>query len=219
MRARSERGLLDGHVLAEDPPRDRAEPVGRPGGEDPVAGGVALCAQAVRVEDLAHRERGRRRRVHDAHSRTGDGGDSPDSEPFYTWGTLLPMLAEADLLDLDPFDGLCVGSPAPPVPSAPLPTGNWGLLRAEVEADGLTLTGPDGLVFRAHGSAGRFRSVTPASTALTLSLPASTSTVRIEVPWPVRMATVGGAAVEMSESTAAVVPPGAAGRTLVIERG
>ena len=150
--------------------------------------------------------------------RTGEGGDSPDAEPFYTWGTLLPMLADKDLLDLDPFDGLSVGSPAPPVASASLPTGAWGLLRAEVDTDGVALAGPDGLVFRAHGSTGRFRSVTHGPDALSLSLPASAAPGTIEVPWPVRAATLDGDPVEISAS-GAVVPPGAAGRTLRIERG
>ena len=53
-----------------------------------------------------------RRSYENFNQRTGEGGDSPDAEPFYTWGTLLPMIAEADLLDLDPIDGLCVGSPS-----------------------------------------------------------------------------------------------------------
>ena len=150
--------------------------------------------------------------------RTGEGGDSPDAEPFYTWGTLLPMLAEMDLLDLDPFDGLCVGSPAPPVASASLPTGAWGLLRADAHPDGVALAGPDGLVFRSHGSAGRFRSVRLEPDALSLSLPASAAPMTIEVPWPVRASTLDGVPVETRASGAVVAPPGAAGRTLRIER-
>lgn len=160
-----------------------------------------------------------RRSYENFNQRTGEGGDSPDAEPFYTWGTLLPMLAEEDLLDLDPFDGLCVGSPAPPVASASLPTGAWGLLRAEVLADGVALAGPDGLVFRARGSAGRFRSVTLERDTLSLSLPASAAPMTIEVPWPVRAATLEDVPVETWASGAVVPPSDAAGPTLRIERG
>ncbi|MBI3647503.1 MAG: hypothetical protein HY240_01885 [Actinobacteria bacterium] len=159
-----------------------------------------------------------RRSYENFNQRTGEGGDSPDAEPFYTWGTLLPMLAEADLLDLDPLDGLCVGSPAPPVAATTLPTGAWGLLRAEVRGDWVALEGPRGLVFRARGSAGRFRSVTWSDRMLTLTLPATVAPVTIEVPWPVRDATVDGVTVETTAS-GVVVPAGAAGRTLRVERG
>ena len=150
--------------------------------------------------------------------RTGEGGDSPDAEPFYTWGTLLPMLAEKDLLDLDPFDGLCVGSPSPPVTSSSLPTGAWGLLRAEVDGGGVVLTSPDGLVFRARGCTGRFRSVTHGSEGLSLSLPSSAAPMTIEVPWPVRAVALDGVPLVTSGSGAAVAA-GAAGRRLRIERG
>jgi putative isomerase len=37
--------------------------------------------------------------------RTGEGGDSPDSDPFYTWGALLAVIGELD--PGEPF-------PAPP---------------------------------------------------------------------------------------------------------
>lgn len=161
-----------------------------------------------------------RRSYENFNQRTGEGGDSPDAEPFYTWGTLLPMLAEADLLDLDPIDGLCVGSPAPPVAATTLPTGRWGLLRAEVHDDGVALAGPDGLVFRVRGSTGRFRSVTPGPDAIALSLPASADPLTVGVPWPVRAATLEGISIQTGAGgDAVVVPPGASGRTLRIERG
>jgi putative isomerase len=41
--------------------------------------------------------------------RTGDGGDSPDAEPFYTWGALLPMIADLESASCDPWDGICFG--------------------------------------------------------------------------------------------------------------
>ena len=160
-----------------------------------------------------------RRSYENFNQRTGEGGDSPDAEPFYTWGTLLPMLAEADLLDLDPFDGLCVGSPVPPVTATTLPTGAWGPLRAHVLGNGVELAGLDGLVFRATGSTGRFRSVKPGPDLLSLSLPASAAPTTIEVPWPVIAARLDGVPIEAAESGVVVTPPGVAGRALRIERG
>ncbi len=40
---------------------------------------------------------------------TGDGGDSVDAEPFYTWGILLPMIADLEVFGTDPWDGTCFG--------------------------------------------------------------------------------------------------------------
>ena len=34
-----------------------------------------------------------RRSYENFNQRTGEGGDSPDSDPFYTWGALLPLLS------------------------------------------------------------------------------------------------------------------------------
>jgi putative isomerase len=41
--------------------------------------------------------------------RTGEGSSSVDAESFYTWGALLPMLADSDLVGLDPWDGISFG--------------------------------------------------------------------------------------------------------------
>ncbi|HUY55470.1 MAG TPA: trehalase family glycosidase [Candidatus Nanopelagicaceae bacterium] len=41
--------------------------------------------------------------------RTGEGGSSVDAEAFYTWGALLPMLAEVDVVGLDAWDGITFG--------------------------------------------------------------------------------------------------------------
>ncbi len=40
---------------------------------------------------------------------TRDGGDSVDAEPFYTWGSLLPMIADLEVFGTDPWDGTCFG--------------------------------------------------------------------------------------------------------------
>ena len=44
-----------------------------------------------------------RRSYENLNQQTGEGGDSPDSDPFYTWGALLPLLG---LLDDAPGDGV-----------------------------------------------------------------------------------------------------------------
>ncbi len=160
-----------------------------------------------------------RRSYENFNQRTGEGGDSPDAEPFYTWGTLLPMLAEADLLDMDPFDGICVGSPAPAVASATLPLAAMGVLQAQVHADGVELAGPDGPVFRAYGSTGRFRSVTSEPDALSLSLPAAATPITIAVPWAAGPVALDGVPIETVPGEQVSVPSGAMGRTLRIERG
>ncbi|HWE61150.1 MAG TPA: trehalase family glycosidase [Chloroflexota bacterium] len=40
---------------------------------------------------------------------TGEGHDGADSDPFYTWGALLPLLGTLDLLDVSPWRGLELG--------------------------------------------------------------------------------------------------------------
>ncbi|MGE5226617.1 MAG: MGH1-like glycoside hydrolase domain-containing protein, partial [Planctomycetaceae bacterium] len=174
---------------------------------------------AAKGDELFRRGWERRRRSwENFNQRTGEGGDSPDAEPFYTWGTLLPLLAEADLLDLDPIDGLCVGSPAPVVAETTLPTGAWGTLRAVAEPDGVSLHGADGPIFRARGARCRFRRVAPAEDALSLVLPATVQPIVFEVPWAVAGATLDGEAlVPGADGTA--VPPGSAGRALRLLRG
>jgi acyl-CoA synthetase (AMP-forming)/AMP-acid ligase II len=131
-----------------------------------------------------------------------------------TQRALLPLLAEADLLDLDPVDGLCVGSPAPVVPETTLPTRAWGPLRAVASSEGVALEGPDGPIFRATGEPCRFRRVDPSDDGLTLVLPATAQPVTIEVPW-----TVVGATLDDGAVAAGAVPPGPAGRVLRLVRG
>jgi putative isomerase len=39
---------------------------------------------------------------------TGRGLDQPDTDPFYSWTALLPMMSLADVMDIDPWDGWCL---------------------------------------------------------------------------------------------------------------
>ncbi|HUY62001.1 MAG TPA: trehalase family glycosidase, partial [Candidatus Dormibacteraeota bacterium] len=45
--------------------------------------------------------------------RTGEAGGSADAEPFYTWGALLAMIADIDLIGVDPWDGISFGRRQP----------------------------------------------------------------------------------------------------------
>jgi len=39
---------------------------------------------------------------------TGQGLDQPDSDPFYSWTALLPIMDIAEIMDIDPWDGWCL---------------------------------------------------------------------------------------------------------------
>jgi putative isomerase len=39
---------------------------------------------------------------------TGQGLDQPDSDPFYSWTALLPIMNIADVMDIDPWQGWCL---------------------------------------------------------------------------------------------------------------
>jgi putative isomerase len=39
---------------------------------------------------------------------TGDALDQPDTDPFYSWTALMPLMALADLADVDPWQGWCL---------------------------------------------------------------------------------------------------------------
>jgi mannosylglycerate hydrolase MGH1-like protein len=39
---------------------------------------------------------------------TGKGLDQPDTDPFYSWTVLLPLMSLAQLIDIDPWNGCCL---------------------------------------------------------------------------------------------------------------
>ena len=63
-----------------------------------VAEAHTLAARGRTMFDRAWSER---RSYENWNQRTGEGGDSPDSDPFYTWGALLPLLS---LLENEPVE-------------------------------------------------------------------------------------------------------------------
>lgn len=58
---------------------------------------------AERGARLFHRHWADRRCYENLDQETGEGDDSPDSDPFYSWGALLPVIAELDGRGVDPW--------------------------------------------------------------------------------------------------------------------
>ncbi len=101
--------------------------------------------------------------------RTGEAGGSADAEPFYTWGALLAMIADIDLIGIDPWDGITFGR------RQPGRAGLWtahGQLEVEVGAGGVRLALGDTTLAQSPQRL-RFRDLTlgPAD-SLALRLPA-----------------------------------------------
>jgi len=115
------------------------------------------AAAGLAARSVAMFERGwaERRSFENFNQRTGEGGDSVDADPFYSWGALLPLLGELDLLDLDPWDGLVAGSAGtgPGRAELPAPAGTW---RVELAEDATCLR-LDGEVVLEAGFRGRLR--------------------------------------------------------------
>jgi putative isomerase len=64
-------------------------------------------------------------------ARTGDALDQPDTDPFYSWTALLPLMAVADLVDVDPWQGWCLRTTGPDRELGPLhaPSGSLRVIR------------------------------------------------------------------------------------------
>jgi putative isomerase len=63
----------------------------------------AATELADRGATLFRRHWAHRRCYENLHQRTGDGGDSPDSDPFYTWGALLATISQLEARRVDPW--------------------------------------------------------------------------------------------------------------------
>ncbi|MFO1170820.1 MAG: trehalase family glycosidase [Hyphomicrobiaceae bacterium] len=53
---------------------------------------------------------------------TGEGIDQLDTDPFYSWTGLLPLMTVGDALDVSPFDGLSIGLAGPDTEVGPIAT-------------------------------------------------------------------------------------------------
>ena len=102
--------------------------------------------------------------------RTGEGSSSVDAESFYTWGAMLPMLADADVVGVDPFDGITFGRKQPGRASL------WtqhGWIDVQVTEDGTRLAVAGGAIIETKARC-RFRNLElGAEGSLSLSVPAS----------------------------------------------
>jgi putative isomerase len=113
---------------------------------------------------------------------TGDGGDSVDAEPFYTWGTLLPMIADLEVIGTDPWDGTCFGCAGDDRRSA---VGHVAgrALRADLGPSATALS-RDGVPILSADLRGRFRHLEAGDDRLSVELPphAADFTVELAVP-------------------------------------
>ena len=127
--------------------------------------------------------------------RTGEGGDSPDAEPFYTWGALLPYLADADLIGIDPWDGTTFGRAGADTASAGTSIGGvWHEVSVTPESTTLTRAGA---VLLTAGLRGRFRQLEAGPAGLSVEVPPSVQpvTVKVTLEAPDAVARVDGTVV------------------------
>jgi putative isomerase len=148
--------------------------------------------------------------------RTGEGGDSPDAEPFYTWGALLPFLADADLIGTDPWDGVTFGRDG--AEDAAATTSIAGQPHRVTVTSGSTELARDGQVIFTAGQRGRFRGLRTAAGSLLVEVPPAGQevTVTVTLPRPPDFVRLDGT--ELPAEQAAIFPDGPAGRGTVTAR-
>jgi mannosylglycerate hydrolase MGH1-like protein len=131
-------------------------------------------AAATRLAENAHglfrAEWAERRCPENYNADTGASRDQPDTDTFYSWGALMPMMAVAEICDVTPWNGWEIThEPAQPVRLGPLasPAG-----RAVIESAGgwLTLT-VDGRPRLRTDLGGRLRHLHVAPDRIALVLP------------------------------------------------
>jgi len=123
---------------------------------------------------------------------TGDGGDSVDAEPFYTWGSLLPMIADLEVIGTDPWDGTCFGCAGDDRRSA---VGYVAGLAYSAElGPGSTALSRDGAPLLRADLRGRFRRFSAGDARLSVELPpaAADFTVELAVAGPGAVVTLDG---------------------------
>jgi putative isomerase len=137
---------------------------------------------ASRGRDMFRRGWAERRCYENFSQQTGDGGDSVDAEPFYTWGALLPMIADLEVIGTDPWDGTCFGCAGDDRRSA---VGYVAGRAYSAElGPGSTTLSRDGLPLLRADLRGRFRRLETGDGRLSVELPphAADFTVELAVP-------------------------------------
>jgi putative isomerase len=172
---------------------------------------------AARGQELFDRGWAKRRSYENFNQRTGEGGDSPDAEPFYTWGALLPYLADADLIGVDPWDGVTFGRQGSDEAAASTSVGGMAL-EVRLTADSTVLSRA-GHVLLTAGLRGRFRrlEITPGRLAAELPPAAAPATLQVTLDPPVTVVRLDGVALPTDQldhatpSSAGPAGPGPAG--------
>jgi putative isomerase len=109
---------------------------------------------------------------------TGDGGDSVDAEPFYTWGSLLPMIADLEVIGTDPWDGTCFGCAGDDSRSA---SGYVAGVAYSAElGPAATALSRDGVPLLRADVRGRFRQLSVDDAGLSVELPPSATDFTLE---------------------------------------
>jgi hypothetical protein len=102
-----------------------------------------------------------------------------DAEPFYTWGSLLPMIADLEVFGTDPWDGTCFGCAGDDSRSA---VGYVAGLPYSVElGPGSTALSRDGVPLLRAGLRGRFRQLSADGARLSVELPPATADVIVDL--------------------------------------
>ncbi|HEY8416426.1 MAG TPA: trehalase family glycosidase [Limnochordales bacterium] len=125
---------------------------------------------AERSVGLFMQEWERHRHCHENYNaETGAGCDSPDSDPFYTWGALLPWLGVCEVMDITPWHGWEIQHTGEEIALGPVRT-PAGM--AHVAADGGWLRlAVDGRPVLATNVRGRLRGIRVTPALLQLEIP------------------------------------------------
>lgn len=113
---------------------------------------------------------------------TGEAMDQGDTDPFYSWGAMLPMLGVADIMDINPWAGWEVRNTGEPVVLGPVET-PVGPVTVTVEDGLLSLAGPDRVLLQSP-TRGRIANLTFSATSVLMTLhPADEADFEIMLPW------------------------------------
>jgi putative isomerase len=105
---------------------------------------------------------------------TGEGLDQLDTDPFYSWTALLPLMTVSETLDISPFDGLSIGLDGSDVDLGPICT---ALGRIAVRRrDGVTALVRHGNTLIEVKAQGRLTGLELGPRQIAATLPASRST-------------------------------------------
>jgi len=102
---------------------------------------------------------------------TGDGLDQPDSDPFYSWTALLPIMNIAEIMDIDPWEGWCLRNGTDEIELGPL-NSPIGAVSVSRRNGWLRLVANNELLFETTVQPG-IAGLTISARSLRLTLPAS----------------------------------------------